>query len=425
MTFEIIFQDEVVTVSDSDNPFEVDITGGIGPQGLKGDKGDKGDTPKLSSERTGSRETTLYADGVEFAKVFDGFDGADGEKGDKGDPGEAGPQGPKGDTGDTGAQGPKGDKGDKGDTGATGPQGPKGDTGETGPQGPKGDTGETGATGATGPQGPQGIQGIQGPKGDTGADGHTPVKGTDYWTQADQTAIVDDVLESQAISDIQSDLTDVKSDLSDLSDAVDDKYEKPSTGIPASDLASGVIPDLTDYAKKEIIAPEYEDLEFPVPKYTACFHDGDFYFTVSDIQTSEEWTPAHWLNMPVGDRLRDVKSNIDTLVSALQYFYVKPVTGIPLTDLASNVQNVSGTTPSITGVSGMRYICGEVSTLSITPPASGIIDVVFTSGSTPTVLTVPSTVKFPEWFDPTSLVANTTYEINIADGVYGAVMAWT
>ena len=86
---------------------------------------------------------------------------------------------------------------------------------------------------------------------------------------------------------------------------------------------------------------------------------------------------------------------------------------------------VSGTTPTITGKAGIRYICGEVSTLSITPPASGIIDVIFTSGSTPTVLTVPSTVKFPEWFDPTSLVANTTYEINIADGVYGAVMTWT
>ena len=35
----------------------------------------------------------------------------------------------------------------------------------------------------------------------------------------------------------------------------------------------------------------------------------------------------------------------------------------------------------------------------------------FTSGSTVTVLTLPSTVKFPNWFDPTSLEANTVYEI--------------
>lgn len=51
-----------------------------------------------------------------------------------------------------------------------GAQGPKGDTGEAGPAGPKGDTGAT------------------------GTDGHTPVKGTDYWTAADQAGIVSDVL---------------------------------------------------------------------------------------------------------------------------------------------------------------------------------------------------------------------------------------
>lgn len=126
MTFEIIFQDEVVTVSDSDNPFEVDITGGIGPQGLKGDKGDKGDTPQITAERTGSRQTTLYADGVEFATVFDGFDGADGQKGDKGDTGDTGPAGPAGPKGDTGSTGPQGERGE------TGAQGPKGDAGDPG-----------------------------------------------------------------------------------------------------------------------------------------------------------------------------------------------------------------------------------------------------------------------------------------------------
>ena len=51
-----------------------------------------------------------------------------------------------------------------------------------------------------GEQGPQGLQGIQGPKGDTGeqgpagANGYTPVRGTDYWTAADQEQIVSDVL---------------------------------------------------------------------------------------------------------------------------------------------------------------------------------------------------------------------------------------
>ena len=127
-----------------------------------------------------------------------------GPKGDKGEPGVQGPQGPAGPQGEPGPQGPQGEpgpagkdgvdgapgpKGDKGDPGEQGPQGPKGDTGEAGPQGiqgPKGDTGEQGPKGDTGEQGPQGIQGPQGP---AGADGHTPVKGTDYFTEADIAAI--------------------------------------------------------------------------------------------------------------------------------------------------------------------------------------------------------------------------------------------
>ena len=90
----------------------------------------------------------------------------------------------------------------------------------------------------------------------------------------------------------------------------------------------------------------------------------------------------------------------------------------------SFVENVSGTTPTITGTPNTRYICGEVSTLNITPPAVGIIDVRFTSGTTATVITVPNTVVFPAWFDITSLETNTVYEIMITDGVYGGVMTW-
>ena len=90
---------------------------------------------------------------------------------------------------------------------------------------------------------------------------------------------------------------------------------------------------------------------------------------------------------------------------------------------------VSGTTPTISAVAGTRYVCGEVATLGITVPASGIIDVVFTSGSTPTVLTVTPptgmTILWANGFDPTSLNANTTYEINVMDGVYGVVGTWT
>ena len=118
--------------------------------------------------------------------------------------------------------------------------------------------------------------------------------------------------------------------------------------------------------------------------------------------------------------------------------YTKPSGGIPASDLAetyatqtyvnnalaAKVVSVEGTTPAITAVTDTQYICGEVSTLSFTPSATGTCDVIFESGAVATVLTVPSTVKFPEWFDASALEANMTYEISITNGVYGAVMAW-
>lgn len=90
------------------------------------------------------------------------------------------------------------------------------------------------------------------------------------------------------------------------------------------------------------------------------------------------------------------------------------------------VENVSGSAVSITGQANYRYNCTEssVTTLSITPPSAGSIDVYFTSGSSATVLTVPNTVKWPAWFDATALEPNTLYEILITDGVYGSVMTW-
>lgn len=87
--------------------------------------------------------------------------------------------GQRGEKGLQGAPGEKGDTGEQGPQGETGPQGPKGDKGDTGEQGPKGEKGNTGATGAQGP---------------AGANGYTPVRGTDYWTAADQEQIVSDVL---------------------------------------------------------------------------------------------------------------------------------------------------------------------------------------------------------------------------------------
>lgn len=92
------------------------------------------------------------------------------------------------------------------------------------------------------------------------------------------------------------------------------------------------------------------------------------------------------------------------------------------------VVTVTGTTPTINALPGVRYVCDEVTTLDITLPTSGIVDVTFESGSTATVLmiTPPTgvTLKWANGFDPSSLEANTTYELNICDGL-GVAASWT
>lgn len=87
----------------------------------------------------------------------------------------------------------------------------------------------------------------------------------------------------------------------------------------------------------------------------------------------------------------------------------------------SQTITVSGTEPVISAVSNARYVCGELTSLDFAPSATGICDVIFTSGTTATVLNLPSTVILPDWFE---VEANHTYEISIVDGVYGAVMVW-
>lgn len=114
-----------------------------------------------------------------------------------------------------------GKDGTNGKDGATGEQGAKGEKGDAftfddftaeqleslkGEKGDKGDKGEQGLQGIQGEQGIQGVQGIpgeKGEKGDTGAagkdgqngtDGKTPMKGVDYYTDADKAEIVNAVI---------------------------------------------------------------------------------------------------------------------------------------------------------------------------------------------------------------------------------------
>lgn len=82
--------------------------------------------------------------------------------------------------------------------GPQGEPGPQGIQGEPGIQGP---TGETGPQGEQGPQGEPGLNGQDGEPGADGIDGKTPVKGTDYWTEADKAEMVQDILDAMTAAE--------------------------------------------------------------------------------------------------------------------------------------------------------------------------------------------------------------------------------
>ena len=100
-----------------------------------------------------------------------------------------------------------------GGSGGGGTQGPPGPEGPEGPQGPQGE------------QGPKGEQGPQGEPGEDGQDGHTPVKGVDYFTEA----------EIQQVAQDAADLVDISGKA--------DKVSGAASGHLAGLDASG---DLTD-----------------------------------------------------------------------------------------------------------------------------------------------------------------------------------
>ena len=87
---------------------------------------------------------------------------------------------------------------------------------------------------------------------------------------------------------------------------------------------------------------------------------------------------------------------------------------------------ISDSAVTIAARRGVSYICSasSLTSLTFTPCASGLCEVRFKSGTTPTALTVPDTVKWPSWFNPSSLAASVTYDIMVKDGVFGAVMKW-
>lgn len=306
-------------------------------------------------------------------------------------------KGDKGDTGATGPQGEQGPQGIPGPKGETGDQGPKGDTGATGATGPKGDTGEKGDTGATGPQGDPGVSPTISVTDITGGHRVTITDATgahsfDVMDGEDGGGAVQDV-QVNGVSVLQDGVANVPivgSNIWGVTQAQTDR------GIGLTNGKISISPATDTHIKNG------DRQYFPV--CTSRQHAATFY----GLAKAAGADMANVSGATVGVYPEAQKSAIH--------------------EMLNGAVTVEGTTPTITAKPGVQYICGEVSTIDITVPESGIIDVIFESGSTATVLTVTpptgQTMKWANGFDPTSLEANATYEINIMDGL-GVAASWT
>lgn len=139
-------------------------------------------------------------------------------------------------------------------------------------------------------------------------------------------------------------------------------------------------------------------------------------------QVAVNTTNIQTLSTAVGDANSGLVKEVDDLGTQVALNVTNIQTLSNAVDAITPIEtSVSGTDPVIMANKNTRYICGEVATVSFTPSQTGICELIFTSGSTATVLTLPSTVNMPEWF---VVEANRTYEISILNGVYGGVMSW-
>lgn len=292
-----------------------------------------------------------------------------------------GVKGDKGDTGEQGIQGIQGEKGDKGDQGIQGIQGEKGDKGDKGIQGERGEKGD---------KGDKGDQGIQGEKGD------------DYvLTEQDKEDIAE--LVDTPVNDVQINGTSI------VQDGVANVPIGTGTILGVVKGWTGGGTQILSDGRIGTVNPSVSEIKAGSINYKPI------------PPSNQHLSTFYGLAKAAGDTTQSTSSNAVGEYTSEAQTAIKQMLGVK-DDYDSLVVEVSGTDPVITGKASYRYNCGELYTLSITPPSSGTMDIIFTSGATPTVLTLPETVKMPDWW--AGIETNTTYEMCITDGTYCGVMSW-
>ena len=154
----------------------------------------------------------------------------------------------------------------------------------------------------------------------------------------------------------------------------------------------------------------------------------------TDLRIVDKWSTEEFIDagdrdvaVPVGHKtlyMADLKGKLEKAPDAPSSdgdYILRRADGVntytPYTPSGMNVVTLSGTTVTQTGAANTMYMCGTLTELTFTAPSSGICGVMFSSGSTPTVLTITGVTYWMNEFDPTSIEASKTYEISILNGV--------
>lgn len=254
-------------------------------------------------------------------------------------------------------------------------------------------------------------------------------------------------------------------------------YTKPSGGIPKTDLTAAVQASL-DKADTALQAAPVTSVDGQTGAVQIMPSGGSVGQVLTKTSSGIAWQTVSGggavdsVNGQTGAVVLDaddVGALPDTTTASDLGAYVKPSGGIPKTDLASAVQTSLGKadtalqTAPVTSVNGQTgavtlsipdevadlsdaadyqkvievitktssdtsatlvadkfYVWPEMSTLTVTVTATGMYAFRFTSGATPTTLTVNG-ATMPDSF---AVEANKVYEVNIYQG-YGVVQSWS
>lgn len=260
------------------------------------------------------------------------------------------------------------------------------------------------------------------------------------------------VFESEVEQEIPSSLADLSEDathrvVTDSEKATwNGKYTKPGTGIPASDLASGVIPDVSGKEDTSNKVTSWggtpSNTKYPSEKLVKDSLDGK-QGTIIDLATirsgAEAGATAYQkpgTGIPASDLAQGVipdvsgKENTSNKVTSLsaqssntQYPGAK-ATYDEIHPAVGNAQPQGGMLPNV--VYDLGTLTGTVTFALATPSDANIPNAyhwTFETGSTAPTINWPSGVIFPDGVTPTA-EANKHYEVLVRKG-YGSIITYS